>query len=147
MASLGIRKFQDLVGRTDFLRVKKDLQLKEKSLDFSLILKSALDLRPGTNIRGGSVKQDFGLETRADNVLIAKSLGVINGTEKHVDIVSIINNEERAYTSTLSYTIARYLLRNDHACQTSTSKENVLFVFVFCKFLVNMETAYRMDEQ
>lgn len=110
MANLGIRKFQDLVGRTDLLRVKKDLLPKEKTLDFSLILKNALDLRPGTNIRGGSVKQDFGLETRADNVLIAKSLGVINGTEKHVDIVSIINNEERAYTSTLSYTIARYYL-------------------------------------
>nr|AWS20468.1 glutamate synthase [Mayetiola destructor] len=106
MASLGIRKFQDLIGRTDLLRVKKDVTNKASMLDFSLILKNALDLRPGTNIRGGSVKQDFGLETRADNVLIAKSLGAINGTENHVDIVSVINNEERAYTSTLSYTIA-----------------------------------------
>lgn len=95
-----------MVGRTDLLRTRKDLKSKAATLDFSLMLKSALDLRPGTNIRGGSVKQDFGLENRADNVLIAKSLGVINGTEKHVDIVSIINNEERAYTSTLSYTIA-----------------------------------------
>lgn len=106
MANLGIRKFQDLVGRTDLLRVKKNLPQKEATLDFSAILKNALDMRPGTNIRGGSVKQDFYLENRADNVLIAKSLGVINGTEKHVDIVSVINNEERAYTSTLSYTIA-----------------------------------------
>lgn len=106
MANLGIRKFQDLIGRTDLLRVKKDLAPKQSTLDFSLILKNALDLRPGTNIRGGTVKQDFFLENRADNVLIAKSLGVINGTEKHVDIVSVINNEERAYTSTLSYTIA-----------------------------------------
>lgn len=106
MANLGIRKFQDLIGRTDLLRVKKNLAQKESTLDYSLILQNALDLRPGTNIRGGTVKQDFGLETRADNVLIAKSLGVINGTENHVDIVSVINNEERAYTSTLSYTIA-----------------------------------------
>lgn len=106
MANLGIRKFQDLIGRTDLLRVRKNLPQKESTLDFSLILKNALDMRPGTNIRGGSIKQDFGLETRADNILIAKSLGVINGTEKHVDIVSVINNEERAYTSTLSYTIA-----------------------------------------
>lgn len=108
MANLGIRKFQDLIGRTELLRVKKDLQHKAASLDFSLLLKNASDLRPGTNIRGGSIKQDFALENRADNVLIAKSLGVINGNEKHVDIVSIINNEERAYTSTLSYTIAWY---------------------------------------
>lgn len=106
MASLGIRKFSDLIGRTDLLRVRKDLTDKARTLDFSLLLKNALELRPGTNIVGGSVKQDFVLENRADNSLIARCLGVINGTEKHVDIVSKINNEERAYTSTLSYTIA-----------------------------------------
>lgn len=106
MANLGIRKFQDLIGHTELLRVKKGLERKSATLDFSLVLQNALDLRPGTNIRGGSVKQDFGLENRADNVLIAKSLGVISGSEQHVDIVSVINNEERAYTSTLSYTIA-----------------------------------------
>lgn len=107
MANLGIRKFQDLIGRTELLRVRKDLQHKPATLDFSLVLKNALDMRPGTNIRGGSVKQDFGIENRGDNVLIVKSMGVINGTEKHVDIVSIINNEDRAYSSTLSYTIAK----------------------------------------
>lgn len=106
MADLGIRKFQQLVGRTDLLRVKEKLSLKASTLDYSLLLKNALDLRPGTNIVGGSVKQDFSLGNRADNVLIAKCLGVINGTEEHVDIISTINNEERAYTSTLSYTIA-----------------------------------------
>lgn len=108
MANLGIRKFQDLIGRTDLLRVKKDLSQKAATLDFSLLLKSALELRPNTNIQGGSIRQDFGLENRADNNLIAKSLGVINGTENCVDIETTINNEERAYTSTLSYTIARY---------------------------------------
>lgn len=108
MANMGIRKFQDLIGRTDLLKVKKNLSQKASTLDFSLLLKSALDLRPGTNIQGGCIKQDFGLEKRADNILIAKSLGVINGTEKSVDIEANINNEERAYTSTLSYTIARY---------------------------------------
>lgn len=108
MANLGIRKFQDLIGRTDFLKVKENLSQKASTLDFSLLLKSALELRPGTNIQGGCIKQDFGMENRADNILIAKSLGVINGTEKSVDIEANINNEERAYTSTLSYTIARY---------------------------------------
>lgn len=106
MAELGIRKFQQLIGRTDLLRVKKNSSLKASTLDYSLLLKNALDLRPGTNIVGGSIKQNFELENRADNVLIAKCLGVINGTEQSVDIVSTIHNEERAYTSTLSYTIA-----------------------------------------
>lgn len=106
MANLGIRKFQELIGRTDYLKVKKDVSAKAATLDFSLLLKNALDLRPGTNIIGGSVKQDFVLENRADNALIAKCLGVINGTEQSINIVSTIQNEERAYTSTLSYTIA-----------------------------------------
>ena len=52
MASLGIRKFQDLVGRTDFLQVRESGTAKTADLDFSMILKSALSLRPGTNIVG-----------------------------------------------------------------------------------------------
>lgn len=106
MAGLGIRKFQDMIGRTDLLKVKEKNTLKASTLDFSLLLKNALELRPNTNIIGGSVKQDFVLENRADNDLIKRSQGVINGTEKSVSIVSTIKNEERAYTSTLSYTIA-----------------------------------------
>ena len=107
MAELGIRKFQQLIGRTDLLRVREDTTPKASTLDLSLVLKNALELRPGTNIVGGSVKQDFVLENRADNVLIANCLGVINGTQQTAKIVSTINNEERAYTSTLSYTIAK----------------------------------------
>lgn len=106
MANLGIRNFGDLIGRTDLLKVRKNLTEKAATLDFSLLLKNALEMRPNTNIVGGSVKQDFQLENRADNSLIARCLGVINGTENHVDIESKIHNEERAYTSTLSYTIA-----------------------------------------
>lgn len=55
MAKLGIRKFQDLIGRTDLLRpVENNTNTKAKYLDFSLILKNALHMRPGVNIRGGS---------------------------------------------------------------------------------------------
>lgn len=107
MAGLGIRKFQDLIGRTDLLYVKPDLKdEKACTLDLSMVLKSALEMRPNTNIVGGSVKQDFGLEKRSDNELIAKSQGVINGTETSVDINMKIVNEERAFASTLSYHIA-----------------------------------------
>ena len=44
---------------------------------------------------GGSVKQDFQLETRLDNLLIEKSMGVIDGKEQHVTIDLDINNECR----------------------------------------------------
>lgn len=106
MAELGIKKFQQLIGRTDLLRVRKDTTLKASMLDMSLLLKNALDLRPGTNIIGGSKSQDFGLETRADNMLIERARPVIDGLEKSVEIVSEIRNEERAYTTTLNYEIA-----------------------------------------
>lgn len=107
MASLGIRKFQDLIGRTDLLRVKNDPgNAKAQTLDLQMLLKNALEMRPNTNIVGGSVKQEFGLEKRSDNELIARSQGVINGTEKSIDISLKIVNEERAFASTLSYHIA-----------------------------------------
>ncbi|XP_075232703.1 uncharacterized protein LOC142331019 isoform X2 [Lycorma delicatula] len=107
MASLGIRKFQDLVGRTDLIRTREnDKNSKAKMLNLSLILKNALHMRPGVNIIGGSEKQDFQLEKRLDNQLITEALPVINGEIKQVDINLIINNECRAFASTLSYHIA-----------------------------------------
>ena len=58
MARLGIKKFQDLIGRTDLLRpVDQNSNPKARCLDFSLILKNALHMRPGVNIRGGSDSQ------------------------------------------------------------------------------------------
>ena len=108
MASLGIRKFQDLIGRTDLLKVRENIDLeKPKTLNLSSILRNALDMRPGVNIRGGSVKQDFQLELRSDNLLLEKALPVINGEQKSVDIEITINNESRAFASTLSYHISK----------------------------------------
>lgn len=58
MASLGIRKFQDLIGRTDLLKTcDSSTNPKAKTLNFGLILKNALHMRPGVNIVGGSEKQ------------------------------------------------------------------------------------------
>lgn len=107
MAQLGIRKFQQLIGRTDLLQMRSDASAKAATLDMSHLLKNALDMRPDTNIIGGSETQDFGLSNRADNVLIEKCRAVIEGREKNVVIDSTICNEERAYTSTLSYEIAK----------------------------------------
>lgn len=107
MAELGLRRFQELIGRTDLLKVREKASYKASLLDLQMLLKSALDLRPGTNIVGGSLRQDFVLEKRADNELIKQSMGVIEGSEQHKTIAMRINNEERAFSSTLSYEIAR----------------------------------------
>lgn len=58
MAKLGISKFQDLIGRTDLLRPNENnVNPKAKYLNFNAILKNALHMRPGVNIRGGSATQ------------------------------------------------------------------------------------------
>lgn len=108
MANLGIRKFQDLIGRTDLLKVRDDISVeKAKTLNLSNVLRNALDLRPGVNIRGGTVKQDFQLENRLDNKLIELAEPVLNGIHNRVDLEMNINNECRAFGTTLSYYVAK----------------------------------------
>ncbi|EFN72550.1 Glutamate synthase [NADH], amyloplastic [Camponotus floridanus] len=108
MANLGIRKFQDLIGRTDLLKVRDDITVeKAKTLNLSNVLRNALDLRPGVNIKGGTLKQDFQLENRLDNKLIELTEPVLNGEQARIDIEMNINNECRAFGSTLSYYIAK----------------------------------------
>ncbi|RVE47232.1 hypothetical protein evm_008100 [Chilo suppressalis] len=107
MAEVGVRKFQELIGRTDLLKVRENNDNpKARLLNLSLILKNALHMRPGVNIHGGSKTQDFQLEKRLDNQLIELFAGVISGTQQHAETTMHITNEDRAFTSTLSYHIA-----------------------------------------
>ncbi|XP_042242518.1 glutamate synthase [NADH], amyloplastic-like isoform X2 [Homarus americanus] len=106
MASVGVRKFQELVGRTDLLRARDSCSTKVNLLDFNLILKNALHMRPGVNIVGGSVKQDFGLETHLDQEILKEVEPLLNGTTDTVTVNTTIHNEVRAFGTTLSYHIA-----------------------------------------
>ena len=110
MAQFGLTKFQQLVGRTDLLRVRSNVDgrpSKAGLLDLKALLRNALDMRPGVNIVGGSIPQNFELEDRLDQVLIERATPVLNGTcssvSFHVDIV----NSNRAVGTTLSYHIAK----------------------------------------
>ena len=107
MAKMGIRKFQDLVGRTDLLAVRETTHPKAKYLNFGGLLKNALDMRPGVNIVGGCVPQDFELEKRLDNQLLAMTTPVLEGKQSRVDIEMKIDNSARAFGATLSYHIAK----------------------------------------
>lgn len=122
MAKLGVRKFQELVGETNFLKVREnEVNPKANLLDFSAILCNALTIRPNTNIVGGSVKQNFELTNRKDNQLIEQSSKLIeqihqlkqSGQEidytkiEPVNIEMKIVNQDRAFGTTLSYEIAK----------------------------------------
>lgn len=72
---MGMRKFQELVGRTDRLAFNPDSENpKAGLLDYQAILTNALDTRPDTNIVGGSVPQEFFLEKRLVCSLDVKQL-------------------------------------------------------------------------
>lgn len=101
-----MRTYQELIGRTDLLKVCQSDNVKAKTLNLNLILQNALHLRPGVNIKGGSEIQDFQLEQRLDNQLIEQARPVIDGSQKSIRIELNINNECRAFTSTLSYHIS-----------------------------------------
>jgi len=65
MSELGFRTFQEMIGRTDRLRFcPTSLIGKAKLLDFEPVLRDALSLRPGVNIRAGTVAQDYSLQER-----------------------------------------------------------------------------------
>ena len=106
MAKLGVRKFQDLIGRTDFLLAKPSDNPKAEMLVFDKILRSALEMRPGVSIHGGSVAQDFDLDKRLDNILIQKCTDVIEGKIPKINLEMKISNEDRTVGATLSYHIA-----------------------------------------
>ncbi|EEC08241.1 ferredoxin-glutamate synthase, putative [Ixodes scapularis] len=108
LAKLGLRSLQEAVGRTDLLKVFPNAaNPKAALLNYEPILLNALSLRPGTNIRGGSVAQDFELGKRMDNLLIKQAKAVLEGRSKEVTLHMDITNEDRAFATTLSYHIAR----------------------------------------
>ena len=75
-------------------------------MKFDAILKNALEMRKGVNIKGGTVAQDFDLEKRLDNILIEKSVDVMEGKASSVNIDMKIVNEQRTFGATLSNKIS-----------------------------------------
>ncbi|KAI9885309.1 MAG: glutamate synthase [NADH] [Watsoniomyces obsoletus] len=106
MSKLGFRTVNEMVGRSEVLRVRDDLRTpKTENIDLSLILTPAHSLRPGVatyNIR----KQDHKLHVRLDNKLIAESeLTLEKGLPSRIE--SDIVNTDRALGATLSYKISK----------------------------------------
>src|SRR6201996_9366105 len=106
MARLGFRTVNEMVGRSELLRVRDDLRTpKTENIDLSLILTPAHTLRKGVatyNVR----KQDHKLHVRLDNKLISESeLALEKGLPTRIELDII--NTDRALGATLSYQISR----------------------------------------
>jgi glutamate synthase domain-containing protein 3 len=105
MAKLGVRKFNDLIGRTDLLDTRKGIEhWKAKGLDFSKIF--ATPKMPAEVARYNSEKQEHGLEKALDNRLIELSRPALERGER-VTIETPIRNINRTVGTMLSWEIAR----------------------------------------
>jgi glutamate synthase (NADPH/NADH) large chain/glutamate synthase (ferredoxin) len=100
MAQLGIRKFDDLIGRADLLDTRKGIEhWKAAGLDFSRLF--ALPNVPADVARFHVENQDHGLERALDVKLIEKSRPAIDKGEK-VQFIEVARNVNRSVGAMLS---------------------------------------------
>ena len=100
MAQLGIRKFDDLIGRADLLDTKKGIEhWKARGLDFSRLF--ARPNVPPEIARFHVEEQDHGLSRSLDRVLIEKSRPAIDKGER-VQFIEVVRNVNRTVGAMLS---------------------------------------------
>ncbi|KAI0797625.1 hypothetical protein C8Q75DRAFT_739017 [Abortiporus biennis] len=106
MAKLGFRTINEMVGRSDMLKVNEKLRTtKTAHLDLSAILKPAWQMRPGAatyRVRA----QDHKLYIRLDNKFIDESEPALSkGLPVHIDCD--VTNTDRALGTSLSYKVSK----------------------------------------
>ncbi|MBY0236217.1 MAG: glutamate synthase subunit alpha, partial [Burkholderiaceae bacterium] len=105
MAQLGIRKFEDLVGRSDLLDTKKGIShWKAKGLDFSRVFYRPVV--PADVARTHVDTQEHGLERALDVKLIEKCLPAFERGEK-VQFMQEVTNVRRTVGAMLSGELIR----------------------------------------
>jgi glutamate synthase (NADPH/NADH) large chain len=105
MAQLGIRKFEDLIGRSDLLDVKHGIEhWKARGLNFSKVFHQP-DV-PASVARRHAQTQEHGLEKALDNGLIAQAQNALNN-RREVYIASAIRNVNRSVGAMLSNEVAK----------------------------------------
>ncbi|MFN8696389.1 MAG: glutamate synthase-related protein [Burkholderiales bacterium] len=105
MASLGVRKFDELIGRADLLDMRRGVEhWKAKGLDFSKIFH--LPAMPAEVSRHHTEHQDHGLDAALDNRLIAEAEPALARKEK-VLLSHEIRNLNRTVGTMLSGEVAK----------------------------------------
>ena len=105
MAQLGMRKFDEMIGRADLLDTRKGIEhWKAQGLDFSRLF--AQPNVPADVPRFQTLEQEHGLEKALDNVLIAKSRAAIDKGEK-VKFMEVARNVNRSVGAMLSGAVTK----------------------------------------
>ncbi|MCR4960634.1 MAG: glutamate synthase large subunit [Lachnospiraceae bacterium] len=107
MAKLGVRTVNELVGRTDLLKVKEDLGEREKKLDLSRILSGEVK-----SVSGKKDLFDFKLETTLDEKKLISDKDIVNAIKNGVSCKKKVHvqNTDRTFGTLLGAEI----VRNDH---------------------------------
>jgi glutamate synthase (NADPH/NADH) large chain len=109
-------KFDDLIGRSDLLDMRKGIEhWKASGLDFGRLF--AQPNVPADVPRFQTESQDHGLERALDNVLIAKSRAAIDKGEK-VQFMEVARNVNRSVGAMLSGAVTKV---HPRACPTTPS--------------------------
>jgi glutamate synthase (NADPH/NADH) large chain len=104
MAQLGMRKFDELIGRVDLLDTRKGIDhWKAQGLDFSKVF--ALPDVPAKEPRHQTLTQDHGLGSALDHILMEKSEPALERGEK-VSFIVPIRNVNRTAGAMLSGEVA-----------------------------------------
>lgn len=105
MAQLGIRKFDDMIGRADLLDTRQGIaHWKANGLDFSRLF--AQPNVPADVPRFHTQEQEHGLEKSLDNVLITKSRAAIDKGER-VQFMEVARNVNRSVGAMLSGAVTK----------------------------------------
>ena len=103
MAQLGIRKFDDMIGRADLLDTRQGIShWKAGGLDFSRLFAMA----PADLPRFQTLEQEHGLDKALDMVLIEKSRAAIEKGEK-VQFMEVARNVNRSVGAMLSGAVTK----------------------------------------
>ena len=122
MAQIGIRRFDELIGRADLLDMKAGIRhWKARGLDFSRIFYRRQETA-GVALRHGET-QDHGLSKALDHTLIARAAPALERGEKVV-IEASIRNQNRTVGTLLSHEVVKRKGHDGFADGTITVKLN-----------------------
>ncbi len=107
MARLGIRTVDELVGRTDLLRVREDLSERQKEIDLTRILHNPFTDHKEKVIFDPKKVYDFHLEQTKDEKVLFKQLQGALASHTRRSIAVEVTNTDRAFGTMFGAEITR----------------------------------------
>ena len=107
MARLGVRTVDELVGRTDLLKVREDLTRRQQEVDLSRILENPYVGMKGSAVFDPGQVYDFALEKTLDEKVLRRQLSKALEAGKKRSVSVEVGNTDRAFGTILGSEITR----------------------------------------